>query len=545
MADRNLNFDPTVTNVTPSLPDQGLMTGAADLADKIATVSANTKALAATAQVSFAYRQLDEQYRQAAASNPNDPQALADLQSARTQVVAQFGKDVPAIASQEFNIKAIELGQSSDKMNELWGMHQQVRNADNNMSTFTDTKLKQANMDGIKFGEDGADFGNLNSVLNYESAQDDIKKFVVPIVGEPKADAFLKDFSGNYVKSFVAGVAERNPQAAAAMLERPEIAEHFTTQQIGDMADVIKRTTRQQELIKNMQVTKNDGSLADIINDPDTSYLEKRSTIDRLDASGSVTPKAAAAARRVIKSTEDLDSQTDTPFMADIVNQAYDLNANATTNSDDYLRGVQNLHNKILEGQAAGNLTGRDASKVTKTVNNLTSKKLADATNTAGMEFYDANQKFNALPPEYRGQATRALFYAGDGKNWTPSQYSNQATQIMQQINDQRRQGAQKTLGAISQDDTEFLKSVPNATPAAIQATATKYGISTKQVVLQLRAKAVAAMRLKQNGIKRIAPNGGEEEPGDQGSVTIPEKPRSGLTPTDSIDSMEESGELN
>lgn len=541
MADRNLDFDPTVTNVTPKLPDQGLMTGIADFADTIATQSANAKALNATAQTALAFRQLDVQYRESTMGNPNDPAAMAQLQTARSQIVSQIGQQVPAITSREYMAKTIELQQSSDKMNEFWGMHQQIRNADSDLSTARDTQIKMANMAGIQFGKDGADFGNLNSVMNFESAKDDITKFVTPVVGAPKAEAYLKDFSGDWVKSFVAGVAEQNPQAAAAMLAQPNIAEHFTSEQIGDMGDVIKKTQRQQQLIQNLQTTKSDGSLADIINDPNTSYFDKRATIDKMDAAGSVTPKTAAAARRVIKSTEDLESQTDTPFMADIVNKTYDLNANASTSADDYLTGVQNIHQQILEGQASGNITGADASKITRQVNDLTSKKLADATNTAGMEFYDANQKFNDLPPEYRGQATRALFYAGQGQKWTSQQYSTQATQIIQQINETRRQAALKTVNGVPQEDTEFLKSVPNATPEAINATAKKYGISTKQVVSQLRAQAVAAARAKQNGVKKIAPAGDEED--DKGDyVKIPDKPTSSLTPTPEIDDAEEMG---
>jgi len=517
MADRNINFDPTVTQVTAEKPDLGLLTGGAELADQVATMSANSKALNATTQSALAFRQADAQYRQDAASNPNDPAALAKLQTTRAQITSQIGQQVPAIASREYMQHMMEVQQNSDKLNELWGMQQSVKNAHADLTTNETTQFQMANDAGRQFGSDGANMKDLDSVLGFEQAQQAIAKFAGPVLGAEQTQAYMKNFNTNYVKSFVSGLAENNPSAAAAMLEQPNIKQHFTTQDIGDMADVIKKTQRQQQLIQNIQTTKNDGQLADLINDPNTSYFEKRAAIDRMDAAGSVTSKSASAARRVIKSTEDLESQTDTPKMADIVNKAYDLNANASTSADDYLKGVQNLHTEILQAQAEGSLTGRDAMKVTRQINDLTGKKLADATNTAGMEFYDANQKFNDLPPEYRGQATRALFYAGQGQNWTPDQYKNQATQIIQQINTQRRQAAQKTLNnIIPQQDSEFLKTIPNATPEAIQATATKYGISTQQVILQLRANAVAAARAKQSSLKKVAPSGGEEEDKDE-----------------------------
>lgn len=521
MADRNLNFDPTVTKVTPELPDTVLPTAAVDLTDTIATQSASMKALNATAQTALAFRQLDSQFRQDAAGNPNDPQALADLQSKRAQVVSAMGQQVPAIASRDYMTHTIQLQESSDKMNELWGMHQQVRNAKSDLDTAEKTQLDMANAAGQQFGDDGANMGNLSSVLNFETAQGAIKQFVAPVIGAPRTDDYLKSFSANWVKSFVAGLAEKNPQAAAAMLEQPNIAEHFTTQDKGDMVDVIKKTERQQQLIQTLQTTKNDGGLADIINDPNSSYYDKRAAIDKMDAAGSVSPKAASAARRVIKSTMDADAQTDTPVMSDIVNKTYDLNANANSSADDYLNGVQNLHQRILEAQAQGQLTAPDATKLTKQVNELTSKKLADATNTAGMEQYDANKQFDVLPPEYRGQATRALFYAGSGQNWTPQQFKSQATQIIDQINQKRRAAALQTVNGIPQQDTDFLKTVPNATPDAIAATAKKYGISNQQVILQLRADAAAKARATKNGVKRIAPGGSESENEDEPAKAV------------------------
>ena len=177
-------------------------------------------------------------------------------------------------------------------------------------------------MAGQQFGANGADMGNLNSVMNFEQAQGAIKQFVTPVIGQPKTDEYLKNFSSNWVKSFVAGVAEKSPQAAAAMLQQPNIAEHFTSQDVVDMADVIKKTERQQQLIQNP--TDHQEAMAAW---PTSSMTltprisDKRATIDRMDANGDISPKAAASARRVIKSTEDADSQTDTclQWLADIV----------------------------------------------------------------------------------------------------------------------------------------------------------------------------------------------------------------------------------
>ena len=362
-----------------------------------------------------------------------------------------------------------------------------VRNAANNLQTGAQTYYDQANSAGRDFGTNG---GDINDALNYAHANQSLHQFADPVIGADRAGEFMKDFNTNYVKSFVAGVAENNPQQAAALLQEPAIAQHFTTQDIGDMGQLIEKTQKQQKLIQSIQTTKNDGALTDIVNDPNTSFYEKRVAIDKMDMEGTVSSKAASSARRVLTSQNDLDSQTDTPAMADVINKIYDLNANASSKPDDYLTGVRAVQNQVLELQANNQLTAKDAGNLNKEITNLTSSKLASATNTAGNEFYDANQSFNVLPPEYRGQATRALFYATNGQNMTPEQIKTQAGGVIDQINAQRRTQALTTVSRIGSDDT--LLKATGYSRSDVAETAQKYGISPDEVIQNLRAKYAA-----------------------------------------------------
>lgn len=487
MANRDLDFSPQVTSVTPTNPQDSALTAGAEVLDQIGEASAKTKALSAASQTSLAFRQLDQNYRMSSASNPNDPEAINQLQQGRADAITQLGANVPSIAMREYQQQAIELSKASDVSNTLWATKQLVRNASADIQVSYKTNLQQASMDGQQFAASGAPAAEIEGALHYAQLNQMMSQFAIPVIGADKTALYLKNFQQDYTKTFVASVAENNPQLANALLEQDAIKQHFTPQDVNDMESLINRTTKQQALIKSGQVTKNDSGLNDLVNDQDKTYAEKRAQIDEMDMAGSISPKAAGAARRVIKSSEDLDTQTDTPTMAGLINQAYDLNANAKMNPGDYLVGVQNLHQQILEKQGTGDLTAQDATKLTREVNQLTSAKEADATTAVGNNFYSANQKFNSLPPEYRGDATRQLFYASQGQNLTDQQLNNQAGAIIDKINQQRVTNMKATVAKVG-NDSAFLKTL-GYTDAQVQEAAKNKGITPQAVIQALRSK--------------------------------------------------------
>lgn len=527
MANRELDFSPQVTNVTATNPQDSLETVGTEVLDQLGEASAKSKALVAASQTSLAFRQLDQQYRMKSASNPNDPEAAAELQQGRSEVINQLGENVPSIAMREYQQSTIQLSKASDISNTLWSTKQMVRNASSDIQVAYKNNLQQASIDGQQFANSGAPATEIEGALHYAQLNQMMQQFAEPVIGTDRTALYLKNFQQDYTKTFVSSVAENNPQMANSLLEQDAIKQHFTPQDIDDMSQLIQRTTKQQALIKSGQVTKNDVDLTEVVNDSQATYAEKRAKIDQLDMEGSVSPKAASAARRVIKSSEDLNTQTDTPTMSGIINQAYDLNANAAVNPSDYLLGVRNIQQQVLEAQADGKLTAMDAQKVTREITNLTNAKQSSATQTAGYDFYEANQTFNQLPPEYRGQATRALFYAGAGQNWTQQQYKAHAGQVIDQINANRRQKALDTVKSLlPSNDAEFLKSVPNASQSSIAATAKKYGITEQEVIQQLRISQAAKLRAQKNSVKGGTPRADDGEQDTSNGIRLPAAPK-------------------
>ena len=520
MANRNLDFIPTVTRVVPDNPDTSTLTNTIlALGDQVAQASAQTKALQAVADTQVGFKKLDAEFRAQYADDPTNADGRKKLAEARKSLVTQVGKTVPTVVMRDFTNKTIELGEQSDASNEVWATKQQVRNSVSNMQTARTTYLRDANQAGRDFGN--TPDGDLADAMNFMQANQSIRDFAAPVIGRPRTDAYLKTFNADYVKSFVSGVAENNPKMAAELLDNPIIKDQFSTADRGDMIDLIKKTKRQQELGQQLKTVADTSTVPDIVNDPQMTYMEKRSKIDILDMQGSISPQAAADARRVLKSSEDLDSQTDTPVMAEIIRRVYDLNSNTSLKQSEYLNGVKGVQEDVLAQQAAGMLTGQDAVKLNNEIKTLTQKRVAEATKSVGYQFSAANRKFDALPPEYRGQATRELFYASQGQNFSQQQYANKADEIVQQINQERRQHALSIVSRTTNDDV-FLQAT-GYSRQDVADTAAKRGLTQEQVIQALRDK-YAKKQKRPGRVSAVRPDA-EAPVQDEGGIRLDAPP--------------------
>lgn len=521
MADRNLNFDPTVTNVTPTLPTLApALDAAADVADHVATMSANAKALNAVMQSSMAYRQADAQFRQDAASDPNDPAAVAKLQETRAQINSTIGQQVPAISRMEYMTRMMSVAENGDKLNSLWGIQQQVKNADADTKVAQDTDVKMATMDGHQFAQDGGNMANLGAVLNLDTAKAAIVQHLTPILGAERTEAALTDFSANHVKAFVSAVAETNPAMAKLMLQQDNISSHFTAAQIDDMGSLIKKTEKTQDIIRNIDTAQNDGKLMGILHSDDgTGYLGQINQIQKAAAAGDITSKSADAAIKVLHSQAAVDAQTDAPIMAAIRDDAAGLSMSYRQNilpngTKDFTQGVSDLQARILTARYNGDLTQPDADRLTKDVNARLTSGIARAVNDPEVATDAVYKKFDNLPPEYKAQATMQLFNESSDQKWTPQQTATRATAIIQQIQDQRRAAALKTVNSLGMSDNAVIKAA-GYTMNDVYQTAKESNHTVDEVIAQvaagLRAKSGAAVRAKASEIKSIKGGSADE----------------------------------
>jgi hypothetical protein len=196
----------------------------------------------------------------------------------------------------------------------------------------------------------------------------------------------------------------------------------------------------------------NQNILRDELQEEDADYDVLKNKIRLQDLNGQISDSFATEALAYATSAKAINAVTDTDLMADLVTRMYDLNARADESDTDYLTGVDNLHQEILSLRASGVLDRKDEEALTKQMKTLTANKTAEATNRTAWTFGEANDIISeALPPEYRGKATRALFYRTAGQEYETDEeeqaaYQKHARTVVDNINTERRARTLKTL---------------------------------------------------------------------------------------------------
>lgn len=443
MPQRNLNNDQQVENVVPE-PDNGaLVTGLADIGQKLIANSQEAKITENVSKAQLDLAALNNQYQ---IDNQGDPfKNLDSLKEDQQAILDKYGDDVSPLFRRQWNQQAQTLTAHSDATNQAWGFEQTRKNSVLSINNSMLNNYTLANNAGAAFGQSNST--DVMTALNYEQSRQNLQDLGNRTIGETATTEQLLKYKEDYAKSFLSGVAESNPNKAAQLLDDENIKGMFTSEQRDELVDVINKTRKKDILQTSLSQAVNANAVTDLVNDKSKSFFDKRLQIDQLELQRKIDTTTAVNARRVLTSQKDVDNVTDGPVMSDMVTRMYDINTNSDLNPSEYLQAVKGMHDEILDNQANGKLTVIDAQKLNDQMRTLTSKKTADATQAVGNDFSEANDLFaKQLPLQYRGDATRQLFYDTTGQTLTPDQYNVKAQKIIDNINNNTRNKALKTI---------------------------------------------------------------------------------------------------
>lgn len=334
------------------------------------------------------------------------------------------------------------------------------------------------------------------------------------VFSRDKLDAIRYEGRQKALVSWMQGQLETNPTEVKNILDSKKYDAELGSQNISKLYDsasqqeeAIKKA-EEKKLLESQEVSvrqrlKNQQVMADDLLDDSLTFEQKIARINEADFKGEIDDKYAIEARRYINSLNDINTATDSSTMAQITTRMYDLNAMSDMNERDYLIGIDNIKRDILAKSSAGELSRDDAKKLNNQLKTLSSAKVADATNSIASSFSDANKIINNnLPPEYRGDAVRKLFYSTTGdemkainpkdKEAIKTFHRMKSQEIVDSINSQRRQKVIEKVNQLSNNQTtsdlDFIKS-KGYTMDDVSETAKKYNMTEAQVIQQLKAK--------------------------------------------------------
>lgn len=483
MAQRDLTTFREVNQVVAEHPDQ-LLSAVGKVGGEIMRQGQEARINENLSKAQLELGQLENKYQIEFESDPM--KGMDGYRQERQAIFDRYGEDISPLYRRFWNDSTRKVNNQNEATQQTWALRQTQVNTKRAIAESMKNNFLQANLDGQKFGK--SEDTEVGAYMNFASSKSHLAGWGNKNLGEETTGALLSDYDKDYVKSFISGVANSNPKKAAEILASDDMKARFTSDELDTMENVVRKSAKRAEIGSLFQEMEGEDQVTDIVMGEEGDYFTKRLTVDTMEYEGKISSSTAEKARRVLTSQKNLDAVTDTETMSDLVTQMYDLNSIADTSSEDYLMGVQNIRNDILEMQSKGKISTPDAQKLNGQLRTLTAQKTAQATENVGLSFYDSNQKFTSLPPQYRGEATRQLFYKSYGQDLSPEQYDAEANKIIDSINSGLRKKTVEKLNKINMPDTEFLKT-KGYTIDDVRETAEKYGISEQEVIKRMKAK--------------------------------------------------------
>lgn len=155
-----------------------------------------------------------------------DPQGgFEELKLQRQQIFNNIGERVSPAYRRQWQQRAAELGNRNNLTAQAWVFNQTRANTVNSVNSTIANNIQQAALDGRAFG--ASDAKNVEAALNFGTSLESLRAYTEGNLSESEANGLLGDFEEDYLKSFVSGIAESDPQKALEALDTEGVHSRF------------------------------------------------------------------------------------------------------------------------------------------------------------------------------------------------------------------------------------------------------------------------------------------------------------------------------
>lgn len=150
-------------------------------------------------------------WREANKDNPNNPEAMKELQANYNQVFSVLRNDIDPLYRQNFDLEANKLKGGYDINNQAWALKQNQENVKYNIRNSINNYLELA-------GNYGA-AGNLEMAkADFEQSYNKLLDYAAKNLGTEQAAYLLNNYEEKYYKSFLDNLAEEDPKQVLEIL---------------------------------------------------------------------------------------------------------------------------------------------------------------------------------------------------------------------------------------------------------------------------------------------------------------------------------------
>lgn len=217
------NFRSSIQQVPDQSANQ-LAIGMAEVGQKIIAEGQEAKINENFSKAQLDLQKINQQYQIEYENNPFG--GLEDLKAKREEIFNTYGEEISPFFRKSWQDSTRKLGTQDDMTVETWAYAQTKKNTVKSINTSIKNNLSQAALDGENFGNSDTD--EIGSMLNYAQSKSKLASFGDKHLGTTTTTALLEDYDGDYLKTFISGVADSNPLKALRLMERDDVKNSFT-----------------------------------------------------------------------------------------------------------------------------------------------------------------------------------------------------------------------------------------------------------------------------------------------------------------------------
>jgi len=285
MAQRDLVNLREVTKVVAESPNT-LLDAGVDLAQDIIRQNQEAKINESTSQAQLELNALQSQYQIDFESDPMS--GIKEYKSNRQAIFDKYSEGISPFYRKAWDDNSRRLTQQNDAAQQGWALKQTRTNTVNSINRSMKNNLLQANIDGQNFG--GSDDAEISAFLNFENSKSGLMEWGARNVGSETTAKMLADYEGDYIKSFISGVADEDPIKALRLLDDKAVTGGFNDvdqyssmkRHIENRALQANRVASQKEILSSL---RDENSLLSRSMDHAVGYAELQSEMDRMKLS--------------------------------------------------------------------------------------------------------------------------------------------------------------------------------------------------------------------------------------------------------------------
>ena len=301
----------------------------------------------------------------------------------------------------------------------LEGRNEELKQALQNRNEYAEKYIKLGILDASNFAKEKT---TINNAILKQSAIGKFNEILQDATITPQSRIKKAENALNNLKSQSTIAIENpiNPEKRITLNpEQKETLEKDIEQNIKEFNDGQVKAAKEALEADELTQIANYSLALDGVQDSSISTEQKLFSINESEAKGQIQKEDAVLLRRYVNSAKALDAVTSSSDMGNILVRINDLNANLSLepNSKEYLQGINNIRNEIINMRTTGNLSEEDEIKLNGQINNLTAAKIAGATVDIAYGFPQADRIIqNNLNTDLWGIARRELFYQVDAE---------------------------------------------------------------------------------------------------------------------------------